>query len=460
MPPSLTLTERRKLWLETLRGDDTNSVMNQLTEMTWYFAAFKVVNEARRIAAPARSGGVQLNGLMHDLITHGFYVMQSAAVRRLLDKKDADDRKKGVFSLMGLLLDIVKHAELLTRRNLLEAESLVYDFEPLRDADRQRDIEELLADGKIRARSCPNTGNWHGSEHRHEMIDRLARVAAADRKPTDAIPLSLLQSLKTKVEIACSAISVFATKYIAHAAIPSSRAAENTTNPKLIELEVGLRSLCEVASFIAIHILGDSSAPPLPFPTYDVLEYVERPLVTSAQIETLRTVWDGFAKESETWNNWQPTDVRETVEEQRYRAYESAAVQVASKVYGRPLTDVSLQPSQVHELVDETEGSDQLDNTEASIRVAGKVAAYFADRNRGPAKSDNAPEDRAKENSFAVTIAEMFAHSLNADGIDHRSVVEIVVSRWEIIDSLAKKFLSCREMTASEVATELASVVA
>lgn len=69
----VTLPGKRKLWLEVLSGKDKHSVVHQITAMTWNAAAYQVVKEARRLAPADPEGGVQLNGMLHRLIDHGFF---------------------------------------------------------------------------------------------------------------------------------------------------------------------------------------------------------------------------------------------------------------------------------------------------------------------------------------------------------------------------------------------------
>jgi hypothetical protein len=45
-----TLVEKRAEWLTALVGEDRNSIRNQVKVMTWHAAAFRVVNEGRRLA--------------------------------------------------------------------------------------------------------------------------------------------------------------------------------------------------------------------------------------------------------------------------------------------------------------------------------------------------------------------------------------------------------------------------
>lgn len=146
--------EQRQLWIECFSGEDPNSVCKQLYQMIWNAAAYRIVNEARRLAPLAKEGGVQLNGMMHRLIDSCFWDSQVLAVRRLMDiypieEQESKKRDKSVFSLTGLLEDMEHHVHFLTRGNILAAEGLEYD------ADAVRRKEDAYCCEQIR----PET--WH-----------------------------------------------------------------------------------------------------------------------------------------------------------------------------------------------------------------------------------------------------------------------------------------------------------
>jgi hypothetical protein len=54
---------KRAEWLRVLCSRDRNAIFNQIGRMLWDAAAYRILNEARARAEPAKEGGVQLNGL-------------------------------------------------------------------------------------------------------------------------------------------------------------------------------------------------------------------------------------------------------------------------------------------------------------------------------------------------------------------------------------------------------------
>ena len=124
-----------------------------MCRMIWNAAAFRVINEARRLAPPAEEDTVQLNGLVHELIDEGFFEGQLLAIRRLTDRYPITGDRRGydVWSLTSLLNDMQDHAVLMTRANFFAAEGLEYDV----DSVRQRANEYL--DRELRERQVAFT---------------------------------------------------------------------------------------------------------------------------------------------------------------------------------------------------------------------------------------------------------------------------------------------------------------
>ena len=188
--------KRRDLWISCLNGDDCHSIRNQIGSMVWNAAAFRVVNEARRIAPPSGEGGPKLNAMVHGLINYGFIGRQMLAIRRLTDTSAlaSDNRKRDVFSLISLLDDMRSHAHLMTRANIFAAEGLEYDVNLVRDQFMEY-AQQRKREGK-KACLYPKKLNWHNLEKRHAEIDCFADVSEEQRSPGDAICSKVMDRLK------------------------------------------------------------------------------------------------------------------------------------------------------------------------------------------------------------------------------------------------------------------------
>lgn len=294
-----TLAEKREEWLKALNGDDPHSIKKQLAWMTWNVAAYRLVNEARRLAPAAPEGGAQLNGLMHNMLDRVFFAAHAAAVRRLVDNGGMTG-KRGVYSLIGLLDDMSKHSELFTRASLLAAEGLQYDFEE----SRKKAIAffQQQSDAGNNPSGAPNTDNWRFSLLRHERIDRLTGVNPRGRKPGDVIPKEKIKILKEQVLSSCKRIKEYVDKHVAHAATPESRKVMTVSGPTLGDLWKANEILCRVASCVATQFLGDSFATNLAYPQFDQFVYIDRPLATAETIPQLKGAWEAFSNETEKWN--------------------------------------------------------------------------------------------------------------------------------------------------------------
>jgi hypothetical protein len=297
--------ERRALWIRCFDGEDRHSIMRQIYRMIWNTAAFRVINEARRIAPPAEKGTVQLNGLMHDLIDEGFFEGQLLAIRRLTDTYPITDacRGRNVWSLTSLFDDIKKHAHLMTRVNLLAAEGLEYDVDSVRQQANDYLIREFQ---KSKMVFTPPELDWERPQMRHEQIDFLSGVSAKHRSPDDIVSREVIEQLKEMVKKACNNIHIHVNQFIAHAATPESRHKVNAQNASITlgHLYNAQEAICKAATFLDLYLLTGHSHGLLAVPQYDHFAHVDKPLVTTEGIAMLRDAWEKYDAETTKWANW------------------------------------------------------------------------------------------------------------------------------------------------------------
>jgi hypothetical protein len=312
-PTRQKLPEKRKQWLEALSGSDPNSINRQLTQLTWDSAAYRVINESRRLAKPVDpsdpQGRVQLSGLVHNLIERGFFVSQMAAIRRLTDKYPLEGGRS-VYSLIGLLDDLIEHRHLITRRSIFDAEKIEYDSMAI-EKRFQDFIEETHRTGQ-KAYGIPHDCSTIPHNMRHAHFDFLAGVESSMRHPSDQIRQELFERLTKRISDASKNVINHVNKFVAHAATPESRAGASAAN---MDVTLGYlwdaqKCLCEVAGFLSIYVLGDAQLSFLPIPQYDQFQYIERPLVNHANISGLKEVWTDFSQECIQWGRWGPDAYR------------------------------------------------------------------------------------------------------------------------------------------------------
>lgn len=304
---------KRKLWSECLAGEDRHSIVRQIAAMVWNAAAFRIVNEARRIAPSAEQGGVQLNGLMHTLIDDCFFESQMLAIRRLTDSYPitGDPRRRDVFSLTSLLRDMEENAHLITRSNLFAAEGLEYDLELLRQKERDYHLASMAA-GE-RAYFLPGSVDSLRSQRRHEEVDFLAGVAETQRTRGDSVRRGLLTHLRNKLLKACEQIRSRVDKFVAHAASPASRQRANAEDVAvtLNHIWEAHKVIAQIANFLDVYVLTGTSHGFLATPQYDQFAYIDRPLVASGAVAHLGSLWEEYDKETKQWSRWGIDELRD-----------------------------------------------------------------------------------------------------------------------------------------------------
>lgn len=307
-----SLKEKRALWMKCFASDDRNSISQQLYGLIWNAVAFRVVHEARQLAARDGTGRPVYNFMLHELLNQGVWESQLIAVRRLCDGFKLTDTQRGVFSLVSLINDIRGEAKLLTRRNMFVAEGLEYDVDLLRKKEAEL-WKQAIAKGE--------DGFWlepefdpDSSARRHVQIDELAGVNAADRSPEDTIRPVFFEQLLAKVEDACATVSKYVNKFLAHAATDTSRAAAGLMNFS-IDFDVlwsAHESLCKTANFVAENILNRGRHTSfLPSPTHNQFEFIDRPLVSPENVDRLKSCWKHYAEETGKWDTWNVNDLLE-----------------------------------------------------------------------------------------------------------------------------------------------------
>jgi len=273
--------------------------------MTWNAAVFTVVNEARRLAPRHHGdgGGVQLNGMVHELINAGFFETQMTAIRRLADCGPFDGNKAS-YSLAALIDDMRNCSQVITREALLAAEGLEYDHSEI----KKRHDEYCLSQSRqgINSFWLPPALDYARILTRHKEIDALSGKTKKSRQRNDMVGEKIWGKLSDTVTSACKDIKVYATKYIAHAATPESRAAANVDKVKvsLAHIKQAHRALCDVANFISIYLLSGSQQHFLPTPQYDQFLYITSPLVSTKTLPAVRDAWKHFERSLDDSAGW------------------------------------------------------------------------------------------------------------------------------------------------------------
>jgi len=294
--------EKFEEWENMLVGKDQHSIRNQIYEMIWDYDVFQCINESRKYAAKDDKGNFKQNRMLHYFINQSFFKIQLLSIRRLVDKdfnRVQRNKPYKVFSLYNLIEDIKKHSTLLTRKNVIAACNLPYNY------------EEALAEYK---NSIDHTKPYlvpqeiAHSEDLHRRIDSAAIIAAEKRNPNDSIPINNLKQFEIRlndIEELCKYVD----KYIAHSATSESRRnVQEEIEGALGKVLNAHRIICETASFIGNRLLfcglGSFLSGPQygQFDQFDLFEYLDEPIASQETIEKLREFWEKYRMETEKWN--------------------------------------------------------------------------------------------------------------------------------------------------------------
>ncbi len=307
---------KRESWIQCFSGKDRNSIFNQIYQMVWNAAVFKIINEARGVAPVNAKGQTEINGMLHRFMDRCFFDSQLLAIRRLTDSSPFDG-PKGVFSLISLLNDMKANTSLITRENLFSAEGLEYDYEAI----QQRQLAYALEQSKTgkNAYSIPAELDSHSVRLRHEQIDTLSGVEAEQRAPNDTVRNEIFDCLIKKINDVSENIGLHVNKYIAHSATPESREYDNADDVKITlgHLWDVHKVICQVANFTDVYLLSRTNHSFLPVPQYDHFEHIDKPLVSTGGVEVLSKAWHEFHKETDSWGLWGIKELQKEISQEK-----------------------------------------------------------------------------------------------------------------------------------------------
>lgn len=270
-----TLEEKWVSWQDCLEGEDTNSIFRQITLLTWDAAIFRLIIETRRMQIAVNPDQPKINLHLHQFIDRTFIQSQVSCIRRLIEpgQRSSLYGKWGVFSLSALLKDMAAVRQQLTREKYFQLRQLPYNYQSVVD--------------------------WEDSADADELFDRLSNTS--QRSPTDVIKGSVFKKLIDKLD-SFEHVTKYVDKYIAHAATPNSRQADNVDEDTITwkHLWDSHKSLYEIAEFIALFLSGRERAP-LPIKPPFLFSYWDEPFVSTSGISQLEIAWVEFKKETDNW---------------------------------------------------------------------------------------------------------------------------------------------------------------
>jgi hypothetical protein len=293
-----TFAELRNKWREQLLEVDRNSIKQQLLQVTWDLAVFRIVQESLKFVPQDQHGRPQINGPLLELLAGSFFKNFMVFLRRMTDGR------QDVISLFRILDDMQRDSSLITRGAIFEAEGLSYDYEPIKQKEHDWRMEQLaLGHTSV---NIPSEYHWEFSEDRHRAIDSMVKTTADKRSPLDRIPRQLFENLKSRMVGLAGPVKTHVDHFLAHSASQERRQISSADEISITfnQLRKAHQVLCETASFLSFAILGESTGQWLAYPQYDPLEFLEMPFSSADGIGNLRQKWDEMNQESQAWSNW------------------------------------------------------------------------------------------------------------------------------------------------------------
>ena len=294
------LKKKIEEWRNWMNDKDPHSITHQIYRMVWDDAVYRIINECRRLAPPAKEGGVELNGTIHKFIDGSHFRLQPLAIRRLID------RRPDVVSLGRLLDDIRVHSELFTRGDFFEADGLAYDYSAAKaaaDEDRWKRFEEARAKGENAYMLDTDLQNaWQWAVELHADFDRFSKTTPDARSESDSLAAEFMDALWQKLDV-CADVRQYVNKQVAHAADPASlsQLSDEARRLSLARIEQCHKAICGVASFVSVHLLRGAQLSFLAVPQYDQFAYIEEPWVRQQDIPQLEELWEQFERDTHEW---------------------------------------------------------------------------------------------------------------------------------------------------------------
>lgn len=291
-----------EIWIHCLKGDDENSIFQQITLMIWDTVIFRFILESRQIQVKRNPDNPLINATLHSFLDRNYFQSQAASIRRLADKSRYGLMgAKGIYSLYSLIDDIDKRRTELTREAFFELRHIPYDYRELQKREREF-ISKQLKENSIAFRVPPEF-DWEVSANAHAVFDRLCGIRAESRGHQDIISENIFSRLKDKLDT-CNEITNYVDKYIAHAATPESRDLENVDSTKITLKHVwdAHQTIYEVAEFLSGVLFAEGHAP-LAWKSPNTFDNWEVPLLDIQDIDRLEVVYEQFRKETNEWQS-------------------------------------------------------------------------------------------------------------------------------------------------------------
>ncbi len=296
----VSLEKAWAIWSDCLRGEDENSIFQQISIMIWDTAIFRFVLESRQTQIEKNPDNPSLNPSLHGFIDRNYFQAQAASIRRLADKsKYGLTGKKGIYSLYSLIDNMGKRRSELTRETFFELRNIPYDYSIIQQREHEF-IAQQVKQSNLAFRVPPEFA-WEVSADAHTTFDRLCGTSHQNRKPQDVVAEKVFSRIKDRLDL-CNDITNYVDKFVAHSATPESRATENTDSAKITLKHIwdAHQIIYEIAEFLSGMLFSESHAA-LGWKSPNLFDNWDAPLLESQDIDRLEVTYKQFGEETNKW---------------------------------------------------------------------------------------------------------------------------------------------------------------
>jgi len=307
----LPLKQAWQNWIMCLRGEDENSIFNQITLMLWDTAIFRVIGESQKDKFNKNPQTPRMNRQLYSFVYRNYLHTQCAYIRRITDPNSSLTGKYGTYSLGAIINDLIIYREKLSREKYLDLQGLPYDYSKRKDNELAFCLKQPLGKGFF----VPEELNWWKIKDAHETFDRLSHSNLDKRKPSDLIDENLLVSLRDKLEDSRK-IHLYVNKFIAHAATLESRSFididENSLS--LSDIWDTHRIIFNISNFLSA-VLFSIDNMPLAIEHPNFFYFWDEPFFEEEEaFDKVRATLESYREETETWMESSIKDVWSWVE--------------------------------------------------------------------------------------------------------------------------------------------------
>jgi hypothetical protein len=291
----VNLKARIDRWRDAFR-DKTTGIHRTLDDLIWKYAAFRTAIRIVKLANDKRSTEPQINQMLFELISDGYWSSLLLGIRRLLDSSSGLNGKRGVYSLRSVISDIEACRSQITRRVYVE---WVCDAEY--DLDRLRDEN----DAALRAAARAGKTIWRDpaltkSAASHAQFDILSGVVEPNRQADDLIDASILSRVEVRLA-KLDTIAEYVSSHVAHAGNSESRQGKTLDEFDIRDARAALMELKQVADLVGMWFADEGGSGLATF-IGDQFEGLDKPLIAASERADLEDQWREIERDVATWS--------------------------------------------------------------------------------------------------------------------------------------------------------------